>query len=342
MHVLIVKMSSMGDLIHALPALTDAQNAIPDIKFDWVVEEAFAEIPRLHATVDHVIPIALRRWRKNLWRQKQAPEWQAFLKRMRAKKYDLVIDAQASTKSAVVTRFTRGVRCGMDYHSAREILAPLFYQKTYPVNKQQHAIARQRQLFAQALGYTIPDTFPDYHIDRTRLLPAPITLPERYAVFLHSTSWITKCWPEAYWLEVIAKTNAQGFHVILPWGGTHEKARAERLALNNPMAIVPPKLKLAEAATIIVGAKAGVCVDTGLGHLTAALDVPAISLYGPTNPGFIGAVGKSQIHLCATFPCAPCRQKQCTYKGASEQQPACFTNIPPARVWGELEQLLAI
>jgi heptosyltransferase I len=340
MHVLIVKMSSMGDMVHALPALTDAQNAIPAIKFDWVAEEAFAEIPRLHATVDQVIPIALRRWRKNFWQKKQYPEWQAFLKQVRAKKYDLVIDAQASTKSAITARFARGKHCGMDYRSAREVLAPLFYQQTYFVDRQQHAIARQRQLFAQALGYAVPDTLPDYHIERTRLAPAPITLPKRYVVFLHSTSWITKCWPEAYWHALIEKTTAQGWHVVLPWGNEQERLRAERLAQNNIMVIVPPKLKLAEAATIIVNAKAAVCVDTGLGHLTAALNVPAITLYGPTNPAFIGTVGQSQIHLCAQFPCAPCRQKHCTYKGASEQQPACFTNIPPTRVWEEFEKLL--
>lgn len=343
MNVLIVKLSSMGDMVHALPALTDAQNAIPGIRFDWVAEEAFAEIPRLHQTVDQAIPIALRRWRKNFWRVNQRPEWEAFVKQLRAKKYDLVIDAQASIKSAITSCVARGTRWGMDNRSARELFAHLLYNRVCFVDRKQHAIPRLRQLFAQALGYSVPNTAPDYNIDRTRLVSAPISLPDRYVVFLHSTSWVTKCWPEAYWQELIQKVNAQGFQVILPWGNEQEKARAVRLAADNKMVVVPPKLKLAEAATILANAKAAVCVDTGLGHLTAALNVPAISLYGPTNPAYIGTVGKSQIHLCATFPaCAPCRQKQCTYKEPSEQQPACFTNIPPARVWKELERLLAI
>lgn len=340
MRVLIIKMSSMGDMVHTLPALTDAANAIPDICFDWVAEEAFAEIPRLHHTVDQVLPIALRRWRKNFFRKNQFGEWKHFLSQLRAKHYDVIIDAQSSIKSAITTRFARGVRSGMDSHSARELFAHLFYNQIYFVDRKQHAIPRLRQLFAQALNYTVPDTFPDYHIDRSRLSPSPVPLPDRYLVFLHSTSWITKCWPEDYWRALIDKANKQGFHVILPWGSEQEKARAERLAMNNAMAIAPPKLKLTEAATIIANAKAAVCVDTGLGHLTAALNVPAISLYGPTNPAFIGTAGRSQIHLCAEFPCAPCRRKQCTYKGASDQQPACFTNIPPERVWVELEKLL--
>jgi heptosyltransferase-1 len=340
MRVLIIKMSSMGDIIHALPALTDAAKAIPGIQFDWVAEEAFAEIPSLHPQVDRVIPISVRRWRKDPWQAIKSGAVKRLMGQLRERHYDLIIDAQSSIKSAIITRFTRGTRCGLDRHSARELFASLAYQRTYFVERKQHAIPRLRKLFAQALGYSFTDNPLDYAIDRSRLAPAPIALPEKYMVFLHSTSWVTKCWPEAYWQALIAQVTAAGFHVLLPWGSAEEQARALRLAGDNPMAQVPPRFKLAEIATVLMHAKAAVCTDTGLGHLSAALDVPAISLYGPTSPALVGTLGTAQVHLCAEFSCAPCRQKQCTYKEPSEQQPACFTTIPPGKVWVALQKLV--
>ena len=156
MRVLLIKTSSLGDVIHTLPALTDAMNALPGIQFDWVVEEGFAEIPTWHPAVANVIPVAIRRWRKNLWQTVKNGEWRRFKQRLRDTRYDLVIDAQGLLKSAWLTRYVKAPVAGLDKTSAREPMAARFYDRPYAVARGQHAVERLRQLFAQALGYRVP------------------------------------------------------------------------------------------------------------------------------------------------------------------------------------------
>ena len=346
MRVLIIKTSSLGDVIHTLPALTDAAHAIPGIRFDWVVEEGFAEIPSWHPAVDQVIPVAIRRWRKNLWQTLKSGEWKAFKQRVRERKYDLVIDAQGLVKSAWLTRYVKAPVAGLDRYSAREGWASRFYDRRLSVATGQHAVERVRQLFAMALAYDLPEGIGDYGLDLERLQLPPAA---PYVVFLHGTTWATKHWPEAYWRELAERMGRRKLEVRLPWGNPAEKARAERIAqgLNNCQVL--PKLNLAGVARVLAAAKACVAVDTGLGHLAAALDVPTISLFGPTNPGLTGAYGRTQIHQASDWPCAPCLQKKCTYKPSADdlarfdlkrEWPLCFTRLNPEHVASRLSALL--
>jgi heptosyltransferase-1 len=348
LRVLLIKTSSLGDVIHTLPALTDAARAVPGIEFDWVVEEGFAEIPSWHPAVNAIIPVAIRRWRKSIWQTWRSGEWKRFKQRLRDTPYDLVIDAQGLLKSAWLTRYSRSPVVGLDRDSAREPLASRFYKQGYAVPHGQHAVERVRQLFAQALGYEVPQTTGDYGLQRSRLVDAADAAP--FVLFLHGTTWATKHWPELYWRQLAERLIAQGLQVRLPWGNVVERERAERIAEGLEQAQVLPKLNLAGVAKVLAQAQACVAVDTGLGHLAAAFDVPTLSLYGPTNPGLSGAYGKSQVHLAGDYPaCAPCMQKKCTYQPTPDDQarldlkrewPVCFTRLNPERVASQLGALL--
>ncbi|HHN8542405.1 lipopolysaccharide heptosyltransferase RfaC [Citrobacter cronae] len=294
MRVLIVKTSSMGDVLHTLPALTDAQQAIPDIHFDWVVEEGFAQIPSWHSAVDRVIPVAIRRWRKAWFSAPIKAERKTFRDAVRLLQYDAIIDAQGLVKSAaLVTRLAHGIKHGMDWSTVREPLASLFYNRKHHIAKQQHAVERTRELFAKSLGYNKPQSQGDYAIAQHFLTEVNADAGQ-YAVFLHATTRDDKHWPEANWRELIGLLNNAGIRIKLPWGAAHEEARARRLAEGFPYVDVMPRMSLEEVARVLAGAKFVVSVDTGLSHLTAALDRPNITLYGPTDPGLIGGYGKNQ------------------------------------------------
>ncbi|TWH71374.1 heptosyltransferase-1 [Azomonas agilis] len=328
MRVLLIKTSSMGDLIHSFPALTDAQRAIPGIRFNWVVEEGFAEIPSWHPAVDQVIPVAIRRWRKQPLKTLRSEEWKGFKARLRAASYDLVIDAQGLLKSAWLTRYVSAPIAGFDKKSAREPLASYFYDRTYAVARPQHAVERVRQLFAQALGYELPEGLGDYGLDKSRFAGTSLSAP--YIVFLHGTTWPSKHWPEAYWRSLAERLNAQGQSVCLPWGNDLERERAERIAADLAAVQVLPRLNLLGVAQTLAQAQACVAVDTGLGHLAAALDTPCVSLYGPTLPSKVGAYGKHQVHLCASGPQA----------GSGNRHATCMDSLTPEQVEQALLPLL--
>lgn len=295
MRVLIVKTSSMGDVLHTLPALTDAQQNIPGIRFDWVVEEGFSQIPSWHSAVDRVIPVAIRRWRKAWFSAAIKAERQAFRDAIKANAYDAIIDAQGLVKSAaLVTRLARGVKHGMDWQTAREPLASLFYNRRHHIARRQHAVERTRELFAKSLGYSKPASQGDYAIAQHFLNNLNAT-PNPYAVFLHATTRDDKHWPEANWRELIMLLGQAGIRIKLPWGAPHEQERAKRLAEGFEYVEVLPRMSLEEIARVLAGAKFVVSVDTGLSHLTAALDRPNMTLYGPTDPGLIGGYGKNQV-----------------------------------------------
>ncbi len=327
MRVLVVKLSSLGDVIHTLPALTDAARALPDIRFDWVVEEAFAEIPAWHPAVDRVIPIALRRWRKHPLRDFAGPEWKTFRAALQRQHYDAVIDAQGLLKSAFVARLVRAPVYGMDRRSARESLAAAAYQNRIAVPRDMHAVERTRLLFARALGYPLPAGSGDYAL-RENLHPQARELP-RSLLFFHGTARAEKLWPEEHWIELARLAAGDGYTVWLPWGSEPERERAERIAAAEGGARVLPRLDLLGLAGMLLEVQGAVAVDTGLAHLGAALDVPTVSLYGPTDTRLIGAYGRNQAHIQSPLG-----------SEATSDPEAMMRSIEPAEVWRRLQAIL--
>ena len=328
MRVLLVKTSSLGDLVHTFPALSDALLAHPGIRFDWLVEESFAEVPAWHPAIETVVPIALRRWRRDWRKAWRSGDLSAFRRGLRAARYDLVLDAQGLLKSALPARLARGPLAGYDRRSAREPLAAWLYGRRYAVARGQHAVRRTRQLFAAALGYDVPDSPPDYGL---RFSSARLAERQRL-VLLHGTTWPSKHWPEPYWAELAHLAAAEGFDVQLPWGDPDDRLRAERIISAAGTGELLPRLSLTELAQTLSAASGVVGVDSGLAHLAAAVGTPAVTLYGPTRTELTGALGPRQRHLAAPFDCAPCMRRECDFAGPSEVRPACFENLPPTRV----------
>ena len=339
MRVLLIKMSSMGDVFHTFPALSDAQAAVPDLKIDWVVEKGFAEISSWHPVVDQVYPIELRRWRKTPWSKQTRQEIKAFFKTVNQTEYDLILDAQGLLKSLWVARKVTAPISGYDWQSVREPLASLFYQHKFPVAKDQHAILRLRQLFAQALSYELADNQPiEYGLNTANWFkPEVLTKAineDGYMVFLHGTTWDTKYWPETYWIELLAKVNAAGLKVVLPWGNDEEFQRAVRIAAttDSGMAWVPEKpLNLNTVAQILNAANGVVSVDTGLSHVAAALEVPMVVLYRVTDPVLVGADGSEVTRL--ESPCAPGYIKKFE---STQQEQQSLEGIGVEDVWSVL------
>lgn len=337
MKVLVIKTSSLGDLIHTWPALTDAAAARPDIRFDWLAEQAFAELPGWHPAVRRVIPIALRRWRGGWRKAWRSGEPQAFARALRQTRYDLVIDAQGLLKSALPGLLAHGPRAGFDSASAREPWAAWTYRHAYPVDPGLHAVERVRRLFAAALDYPLPETDPDYGI---RVPGRPVDTDRPYLVFLHATTWSSKHWPPLYWGQLLRQAEADGFRVMFPWYAPEERLRAERIMRAAGGGELLPRQDLAGMAASLAGAVGVVGVDTGLAHLAAAVGTPAVTLYGATGLDLTGALGPHQRNLQAEFPCAPCRRRECVYTGPGEVEPACYASLPPALVWQALREVM--
>lgn len=306
--LLIVKTSSMGDVIHMLPAVTDIARAYPHIQIDWVVEESFAHIPAWHPAVHTVIPVAVRRWRKNLFSASTWKQIRELRKQLRDASYDLVMDSQGLFKSAVVSSWAKRPVAGMDKQSAREGIAAWFYRDHYTVPRGQHAVPRNRQLAAQVMGYSLQDNPLDYgvgnHLQKTGLLEqenlqlSDIALPEHFMIFLHAASTPEKEWPVPLWIKLGRIMNERGITILLPWGNRREHVNAHAIAKGLDKAQVLPRLGLNELAALFLKAEMLVGEDSGLSHMAAALDKPIIALYLVTDPALTGVMGSEVIEDC--------------------------------------------
>lgn len=289
MRILLVKTSSLGDVIHNLPVVCDLRRAFPEAQIDWCVEEAFADIPRLHPAIAAVIPVAVRRWRRTLGQRASWREIGEFRRRLRHTPYDVVLDTQGLLKSGLIARQARGRRYGYAAEVAREALAARFYDQTFVIPRNVHAVERNRWLAAAALDYPV-DLPLDYGIVAPTVELAWLA-GERHALLLTATSRDDKLWDEANWIVVARELLARGLTPVFPSGSALERQRVERIAAAVPGALVAPPQTLHELAGLIGRARLAIGVDTGLVHLATALRVPTIALYAASDPALTGVYG---------------------------------------------------
>ena len=299
--ILFIKTSSLGDVIHHMPAVTDARRHRPDARIGWVVEEAFAPLVRLHGAVEAVIPVSSRRWRRAPLSPATWREFGAFRRAMREQTHETVIDAQGLVRSALIARFARGRRHGYDSDSVRERAASWFYDMHHRVDRSMHAITRNRMLTGSVLGYA-PEGGPDFGLDRRALTDGTAT---RDVILLHATARAEKEWPVARWIALAQALVASGYQVVLPWGTEAEHARSVEIAAAVQNAAVPERQPLDTVARMIARSAFVVGVDTGLLHLAAALGVPLVAIFTGTEPGQHGPLGAGKIEVVGALGAMP-------------------------------------
>jgi heptosyltransferase-1 len=345
MKILVVRLSSLGDILHLFPAISDLRRRHPDAQIHWLVEPTFAEVAGWHQGVDKVIPVPLRAHKKTWW--KVPALLRGLRKQLRAENYDIVLDAQGLLKSALLARLAGKPIWGFDADAARESLATKLYRRTAAIPKGLHVIDKNRQLVAQLFATDVAQP-ADYGLEQFRqrlqhaALPGTLAEPTShpYLVLLHGTTWNSKYWPESSWKELIALLTAQGMRCLLPWGNKEELERAERLqAAGGANAFVLPRLGLTELMGVLLHAQGFVSVESGIGHLAAALDLPGVMLHGPTDPAYSGILGKSCIHLTGGIGCSPCFKRDCPKIASPQEIPPCQLSIASQDVFNALPEL---
>ncbi len=303
MRILFVKTSSLGDVIHHCPAVSDAARHVRGARIDWVVEEAFADVPRMHRAVHRVIPVALRRWRRAPLRRSVRDEFAEFRRVLAEERYDRIVDTQGLLKSALIARLARGPRHGYDRGSAREGVASRLYAGRHAVPRGLHAVERNRRLSAAALDYPAPHSACDYGL---RTGPdAPVAVDGPYCVLLTMSSRGDKLWAGERWVALGEALVRRGLRCVLPWGSEAERARAAGIASRLDGAVVLPALGIAQQAAQMAQAVAVVGVDTGLTHLAVALGRPTVGIYTSTEPGLTGLHGGAQVRNTGGAHAAP-------------------------------------
>jgi heptosyltransferase-1 len=289
--ILFIKTSSLGDVVHHMPAVADARRQLPDARLSWVVEEPYAPLARLHPGIDEVIPVASRRWRTRLHRRETWSEIDRFRRTIREREYDAVVDTQGLLRTAVIARTARGVRHGYDMASIREPLASMFYDIRHRVEWRCHAIPRNRMLTGRALGYE-PAPQIEFGLDRAAIAGEP---RNAYAMLIHGTARADKEWPQLDWLTVARALNDRGLEAVVPWGTAAERRRSDEIVAALGCGEVPERRPLDEVAALIAGATVVVGVDTGLLHVAGALGVPLVGIFVGSEPGLTGPLGAGPI-----------------------------------------------
>lgn len=334
--ILLVKTSSLGDLIHAMPAISDLQRLRPDVELHWLVEEGLADIPAWHPFVQKVHRCAIRRWRKSFFSMATQREIRALKQSLQAEQFDAVVDAQGLLKSALMVRWLSCGKHGYDKASIREPLASHFYTHRYTISRELGAIERVRRLLSQAIGYSLDQLPQQFGMRVAKPEGLQLLSNQPYAVFLHGTVWNSKVWPVAYWNELARKLRDAGCPVFVAWGNAEEFERA-RLIADGSGAVVLDRVPLNHLAYHLQNAEWVIGSDTGLSHVAAALATRTIGLYGSTSVQLTGLIGDNVLNLASTKECSPCLKRECPLIQPGEMIP-CYASVSPDRVMMALQE----
>lgn len=351
MRILIIKTSSLGDVVHTLPAITDlckyynnkSKLALTsDLIIDWVLEETFIDIPTNHPGVNNIIPVAIRKWRKNIFQHRK--EIVKFIKNLRANKYDYIIDAQGLLKSAAITLLAKKNKIhnkihGLDKYSSRGKYISWAYDEKYNISKELHAILRLKLLFSKVFNYEYNDNIDHGLVNYNNKFNI---INNKYLVFLHCTTWDSKKWPVQYWQDLIKLAIDHGYEVKLNSGNQQEFKQACYIAkiFNNTeyqakIHIMQPQ-SISSLFNILSNSAGIISVDTGLGHLAAALDKPGVAIYGSTSAKLTGIKSNNFDNIESSLECSPCLLKKCDKIKEDDFYPPCYKNITAQMVWQRL------
>ncbi len=295
--LLVVKTSSMGDVVHTLPAVSDLLQARPDMEVHWLVEKAFAPIASMHGGVHKVWPMAWRRWRKRLWNAGVWQEMKELCHALQACRFDAVIDFQGLLKSALWARQAHAPVWGYNRASAREGAASWFYHQSFAVPKNAHAVWRSRSLMACAMNLPTPSAAPDFGLRPLESYESSTAwkVAAPYGVLIPGASRAEKFWPAAHWQLVRQWMLEQGLHCVILWGREPELELARAIASQVPEVLIPPFLSVADMGPLLAGSQFTVGLDTGFTHLSAALGVPTLGIYCDHEPGLAGVTGPAWV-----------------------------------------------
>ncbi len=286
--VLLIKTTSLGDVIHNLPVVNDIYRFNPDLSIDWCAESPFCALLKLHPHLRNIIPVALRKWRKNLFQRATWREWGEFKQKLQSEHYEKIIDSQGLIKSAWLSKMAKGKRCGFAKEVVKEKCATSFYDETFFIPRAQNAVLRNRQLAGAVLGYEVT-TPPDYGLIAPEITFAWLP-PKPYAVALSSSSRPDKMWQKESWQSLLKRFPS--FNWVFLSGNEKEREHAQNIVKDYENALCAPFLDLNEAAALIARAAFVVGVDTGLTHLAAAFKTPAIALFLKSDPLLTGLSGQ--------------------------------------------------
>ena len=346
MRALLIKMSSMGDILHTFPALTDLRRHRPDVELHWVVEKGFADMAAWHPAVERVIPITQRQWLRQRdrasWRA-----WKAWRQDLRRERYDLVLDAQGLLKSGLIARQAHAAeRHGFGGRSLREKPAALFHGRSHDVlrsdeaPRELHAVEQNRRLFSQVFHYALSGE-PEFGV-RQRFVDCRADSRSAPVILIPGTTWHTKHWVPAHWVTLARQLLDDGFAVEIIWGSPEEQAMARQIqAEAGAVEVADGRLSIPEVTQRLARARAVIGPDTGFTHIAGALGTPSIALYGPTAPDQVGLIGRHTRNLTLNLDCAPCHKRDCKWlEQGSTAPPPCMRDLTAEQVYRTLKNLL--